>query len=481
MKRIAQSLFALGGMLFSLSVAAQDTWSLERCVRYAQDNNITVQQAMASAKISQLSEKQAKSARLPNVSGGINAGKQFGRTIDPTSNTFVTTGVGFNSMSLDASVNLFNGGLIHHNVKQANWDVKAAVADAEQSANTLGLQVAQAFLTILLNEEQLENARRRVTQSDQQLNATLKLIEAGSTPLAEKFNLQAQKASDEQAAVVAQNNVDLAYLNLKQLLQLEPDFDLQIERPTVVIPADANPGGMSLTPLYGTAATTQPNIRAAGFRIKSAEEGIAIAKAAYYPSMQAFAQLRSNYSTQFFRPESITKIENPVIPALINGEAALVTLLGQTTEIPNNIQRVKYFTQLDQNFGQTIGFSINVPIYSNGRNNLAVERARLNVLTAQMQSTQAQQTLKNDIQTAIANARAAKLQLEAAEKTFMARQTAFQNMEKRLSLGAVNSLDLTTAKTNMDNAENDLVRAKYDYLFRLKILDFYEGKPLQLN
>lgn len=481
MKRIAPSLLVLCSVLFSLGAAAQDTWSLERCVRYAQENNITVQQAKANARISQLSEKQAKSARLPNVSAGFNGGKQFGRTIDPTSNTFVTTGVGFNSMSLDAGVSLFNGGLIHHNIKQAQWNVKAAEADALQTANSLGLQVAQAFLTILLNEEQLENARRRVAQSQQQLNATLKLIEAGSTPLAEKFNIEAQKAGDEQAAVTAQNNVDLAYLNLKQLLQLDPAYDLRLEKPTVVIPPDAQPENMALTPIYGTASQTQPNILAAGYRIKSAEEGISIARSAYYPTLQAFAQLRSNYSTQFYRPESILTIKDPIIPVLVNGEAALITLLGQSNDIPQNVQRVKYFKQIDQNFGQTIGFSLNIPIYSNGRNHLAVERARLNVLTAQMQNTQAQQTLKNDIQTAIANARAAKLQMEAADKTFQARQTAYQNTEKRLSLGAVNSLDLTTAKTNRDNAENDLVRAKYDYLFRLKIVDFYEGKPLQLN
>ena len=146
-----------------------------------------------------------------------------------------------------------------------------------------------------------------------------------------------------------------------------------------------------------------------------------------------------------------------------------------------DIPTLGYFKQIDQNFGQGLGVSINIPIYQNGRNRLSVERARLTLLNSEMQNTQTQQQLKNDIQTAIANARAGRKQLDAAQKSFTAMQTAFQNMEKRHAIGAVNSFDLTTARNNLNTAENDLIVAKYDYLFRLKILDFYQGKPLDLK
>ena len=172
-------------LLLLTAANAQDTWSLERCIRYAQENNITVQQADANVKISLLAEKQAKAARLPNVSANADLGKQFGRTIDPTSNQFSNTSNSYNSLGLSAGISLFNGGLIHHQVKQAGWDVQASNADAAQTVNNLGLQVAQAYLNILLSNEQLENAKRRVAQSEQQLNVTLKLIEAGNTPMAE--------------------------------------------------------------------------------------------------------------------------------------------------------------------------------------------------------------------------------------------------------------------------------------------------------
>lgn len=468
-------------LVFAREGAAQETWSLERCIQYAQDNNITIKQAQANVRTSILAERQAKASRLPNVSASFDAGQQFGRTIDRTTNQFSTISTGFNSIGVSAGVSLFNGGQIHHGIRQAGWDAQAAQADADQSANSLALQIAQAYLNILLFEEQLQNAQKRVSQSQEQLNVTQKLIDAGTLPAADKYNILAQLAQSEQAEVQAQNSVELAYLTLKQLLQLEPDYDLQIERPSITIPADARPDEVTLTPVYNTALGTQPNIRAADYRIKSAEEGIYLAKAAYWPSVSLFANLSSNYSTAYKLPESYLRIPEPGIPVRIDGENKSLQFIGDTTIIPQNIRTVGYLDQVDQNFGQSVGLSINIPIYQNGRVRLSVERAKLNALNAQLQQTQTRQQLKNDIQTAIANARAARKQLDAAQRTFDANQIAFQNTEKRHTLGAVNTLDLTTAKNNLDISENDLVVARYDYLFKLKILDFYEGKPLSMN
>ena len=471
----------LCALLLGISAKAQETWSLERCVQYGLENNISIQQAKANVRTSLLAERQAKASRLPNISASFDAGQQFGRTIDRTTNQFSTISTGFNSVGLSAGMSLFNGGQIHHAVKQASWDAQAAQADADQGANSLSLQIAQAYLNILLFEEQLQNARKRVSQSQEQLNVTLKLIDAGTLPMADKYNILAQIAQGEQASVQAQNNVDLAYLSLKQLLQLEPDYDLQIERPVIQIPTDANPDETTLSPVYATALTTQPNIRAADYRIKSAEEGIYLAQSAYYPSVSIFANLSSNYSTAYKLPGSYLRIPEPNLPVRLDGETKSLQFIGDTAVIPQNIRTVKYLDQFDQNFGQSVGLSIRIPIYQNGRVRLNVERARLSVLTAQLQQNQTHQQLKNDIQTAIANARAARRQLEAAQKSFDANQIAYQNTVKRHDLGAVNTLDLTTARNNLDIAENDLTVARFDYLFKLKILDFYEGKPLRMN
>jgi outer membrane protein len=470
--------FLLAGI--AVPVQAQETWTLETCIQYAKDNNITVKQAQANVRTAMLSEKQAKASRLPNVSASANVGEQFGRTIDPTTNQFSTSATSFNSLGLNAGVNLFSGGLINHSIKQAGWDLQAASADAEQLVNNLGLQIASAYLSILLGEEQLENAQKRISQTQEQLNVTMKLIDAGTLPMADKYNILAQLAQGEQAQVQARNNVELSYLNLKQLLQLEPDFNLKIDRPDVPIPADANPDALTLTPVYQTATGTQANIRSADFRVKSAQEGIAIAKSAYYPTISAFANLSSSYSSQ------ARDFNNPIFGTPVLGDPVIINFQGQNVPIrffdtPTTFPKSSYFTQIDQNFGQGIGASISVPIYQNGRTRLNVERARLGVLTSQMQQIQTQQTLKNDIQTAIANARAARQTLEAAQKTFDATEIAYQNTVKRHTLGTINTLDLTTARNNRDIAETDRTVAKYDYVFKLKILDFYLGKPLKMD
>lgn len=464
-------------LCFVLSAGAQDVWTLQQCIQYARDNNLSVKQAEATVRTAQLSERQAKASRLPNVSASFSAGEQFGRTIDPTTNAFSTVAIGQSSVGLNAGVPLFSGGQIHHSVKQASWNLKASEADASQTINNLSLQIAQAYLTILLNQEQLESARERLAQSRRQLDATLKMIDAGSMPRAERYTLDAQIAREEQTVVVAENNLELAFLTLKQLLQLEPDFNLQVERPVFEIPADANPDVLTLSPVYEQALNTQPSVQSAAFRIKAAEEGVKVARSSYWPTVSLGANMNSFYSTAF-QKATITQGPDQKITQNVEIGGQIVEVGFFQPTFNTTLSDVSYLTQLDQNFGQGIGLSINIPIYQNGRVRLGVEQARLGVINAQLQDNQTRQQLKNDIQTAIANARSARLQLVAAQKTVDATRIAYENAQKRHTLGAVNTLELTTAKNNFDIAENDLIIAKYDYLFRLKILDFYQGKSL---
>ncbi len=458
---------------------AQERWNLERCIRQAQEVNWQIRQAQTNARVALLAERQAKASRLPTINLNSTLGEQFGRTIDPATNQFVTSGITFNSIGLAAALPLYGGGQINHRVRQAHWDALAAQADGEQVANDLALQVAQAYLSVLLAEEQREIALRRVEQARVQLQTTAKLVEAGSAPTADRINAQAQVAREEQLAVQAQNNLDIALLNLKQLLQLEPDYDLRLERPNFDIPDESSAERLTLSAVYGAAQAFQPGVRAAHFRLKSAEAGVAIARSAYFPTLSLFASLNTNYSSQFrdFNNPIITGTElSPPVIVRINEVDVPVQQYVSILEFPP----LSYFNQIERNFGQGFGLQLSIPIYQNGRTRLGVERARLGVITAQLQENQVQQRLKNDIQTALANARAGHLQLEAAQKTYEAMQAAFANTEKRYQLGAANLLELNTARTNRDNAENDLLVARYDYLFRLKILDFYLGKDIRL-
>jgi outer membrane protein len=464
----------IGFMPFALS--AQEKWSLQRCIGHAQDNNLTIRQSQANVAVTKLSEKQAKAARLPSISANSDFGEQFGRTIDPSTNEFREANIAFNSMSLNASVALFSGGQNYHNIQQAKINTQAAELDLQQTANNLALQVATGYLSVLQNTELLANAQNRADLSRKQLTNTQKLIEAGNLPAAERFTIEAQIAREEQAVITAQNNVDLAYLSLKQLLQLEPDYPMEVERPLLNV-STLDTDNLNLTAVYNDASNSLPVIRASEMRILSAKKGIELARSAYYPTLSAFGNLRSNFSSaaRDFVPNG-QRIPGQQVEVVVGGTTQQITFLTDG----GDLNRTPYFTQLDRNYGQGIGISLNVPIYQNGRTRLAVEQAKLNVVNSELQANQARQQLKNDIQTAIASAKSAKKQLEAAQRSFDASQIAYTNSEKRFGLGAITTIELSTAKNNLDIARNDLTVAKYDYIFRQKILDFYLGKPLTL-
>jgi len=466
--------------LFALQ--AQERWSLERCIRHAQQNSLNVRNAQLDVKQSELDLTNSQQARLPDLNLSSTGRYTFGRTIDPSTNEFATTSRFDNSWQLDANATIYNGNSINNGIKQSKFDLGASKATLEQANNDIGLQVANAYLSILLAEEQLENANKRKTQTQQQLDQTDKLIQAGTRPEADRYDILAQLATDEQSIVTQQNSVDISYLNLKQLLELQPDHDLVIERPNIKITDDQDPASFALKAIYNSAYNNQPQIRASQLQLESAKLGVDIARARMLPSLTVFGNLNSFFSSRaddFENPNFDNAfVDQRVTPVLIDGaQANLTEFVQRGVEFPT----VPFGTQLDNNFGQIVGLSLRVPIYNRGQNRTAMERARLNIIRTELSNLQVEQQLKTDIQRAIADAKAAKKQLEASQKSVEALNIAFSNAEKRYKLGAINTFEYTTAKNNLDQAEVNLIVAKYDYLFKLKVVDFYEGKPITLE
>jgi outer membrane protein len=467
---------------------SQETWSLQRCIEYARTNSLSLKQAGNSIALAQLSEKQAILNRLPSASASTSAGYQFGRTIDPTTNSFNNQTIAFNSMSLSVGMNLFTGGLINNTIKQTKIDVKASEQDAATAFNNLALSVANSYLNILMTEEQLENANRRKTLSQDQLNQTEKLISAGSIPANDRLDVLAQLANDEQAIVQARNAVELNYLTLKNLMQIDPSTEMKVERPQFSIPTDANPSSLTLSEVYNTAVNTQPQILASELREESAEVGVKLAKSGYYPTLSIFGGLDSRWSdaSKLVQVDKYTARVNNIFyvntDPLGLGLGEVAVPVGIDVENADvTYKNYPYFDQLRDNFGQNIGASLRIPIYSNGTNDINVQRAQVGILTAQVNSDLAKQQLKNDVQSAIASARAGQLTLEASQKASEAARVAYENAEKRFQIGTINNLQLITARNTYDIAETNLIVAKYDYLFRLKIIDFYLGRPIKLD
>lgn len=440
------SLATLFILFIIMLVSAQETWSLEQAIRYAQQNNLSVRSTQADIQTSQLNLKQSQFNRVPTLGASSTYGYNFGLSINPITNQRTNQTNSFNSWGVNTNVTVFAGNQIVNTIRQSKVLLEASKLDADNTVNNLALDVATAYLNILLGEEQLATARQQLALSQAQLEQTSKLIRAGSRPENERYDILAQIARNEQSVIQAENTIANSYLNLKQLMNVDPNLDVRVQRPEIVIPADANPDSFALNNVYATALTTQPQIRANDLRLQASQLGIDVAKGALYPSLTLFGSLdsRYSYSPDFKNPEN-------------------------------------YFEQLRTNFGQGFGVSLNIPILSNLRNRIGVQRSQVDVLNTEIRNNQTRQQLKTNIQTAIANARNGKRSYDAALRAVEANQIAFQNAQRRFDLGAVNSLEYTTARNNLDQAQISLIQAKYQYLFNVKSVEFYQGKQIKLD
>ena len=456
---------------------AQEVWPLGRCIQYARQNSLTLKQADYTVQNAQLTADQVVQNRYPTLNASTSGGAQFGRTIDPTTNEFDNQTIGFSSLGLNLGWRIYDGGRINNTIKQARIDVDVAKTDAEAAFNDIALAIANVYLQILLGQEQLANAQARLALTQRQLEQTEKLIRAGSLPANARLEILAQAARNQQTIVQAENTVTLGYLDLKQLLELDPDYDMVLEVPEVVIPADAAPQSLRFAEVYSAALGNQPQIRANELRKESGLLGIDLARIGQLPSVGIGAGLSSNWSSQGRTFVGATSQQQPFTIFDPDGNPFDFFI---SQEVPQ-FEKQGFFSQLEQNFGQFVSLQLNVPIYNNGQTRTAIDRAELNILNLQVQSDQTRQQLKSDVMRAIADARAQQRNLAAAEATLEAAEAALQNAERRFELGAINTFDLTNARNNFDSAEIELSIAKYQYLFALKVVDFYRGDTLRLD
>jgi outer membrane protein len=473
----------LGLFLSTASMNAQEVWGLEKCINYARENSLLVQQSQYGVEFSEIDLKQANQARYPNLNFNSNMGWNFGKTIDPTTNEFITTTFLSNGIGLNTGALLYGGGQINNSIKQSDANLKAAKLDVQETMNQIALNVASAFLNILFSEENLENARFRMELSQKQLEQVDKLISAGARPRNERLDFIAALSVNEQEYVMAENNLTLAYLSLKQLMNLEPDYPLAIERPPDNILLETDPDLISFTEVYAETLTHHPLVASANQRLIGAEYGVKVAKGALYPSLSVGANLSTNWTNQGQRIDGFEtqtfeqQVGVPELQAFIGTDQ--VSIITEV-EVPITSKN-PYFDQLDENLGYGFGFSLSVPLYSNFTNQANVQRSKITVLSTQNQNEQLLQNLKTDVQQSLTNARAAKKQLEASNRALEAQDAAFNNAEKRFDLGAISIYDYINSKNNLDNARINQIIAKYDYLFKMKVVDYYRGRPIKLN
>ena len=459
-------------------------WTLEQAVAYARENNLQVRRLDNATEIADLNLRQSRNNRLPSLNGGTSVNLLLGRSIDPTTNTFEAQNIFSQGYQLQGAVTLYDGGFLRNSIRQSEIDLEAARTDAEVTGNDVSLQVANSYLTILLTQEQLANARVQLSLIDSQLVNTDAQIRAGSLPAAQRYDLVAQQASNQRTVVELENQVQLALLDLQLLLELDPSETFSIQNP---VSEDYDDeilfSDYDLQEVLASARQTQPSIRAAELRRTSAEVAIDVARAGLRPTVQLFANLSTNYSSlgkDFANPDvsGAEIVQGPAVPVVIGGEETTIANFTQTGIVFPNLP---YFAQLDQNFSQSIGMSVSVPIYNQNRNRINVQRAEIQRIGTDIEVAQAENQLRSDIERALGDLRAARQTFRAAEVSLDAAQRAYDVSDRRYSAGAANSLDLTTAANRLEQARTEFTRTKYQLIFNREVIQFYLGQPLTLN
>jgi outer membrane protein len=474
-----KSLFSLLCISFcSFTLHAQNTWDLERCIREALDKNLTIEQIKLNKLGYDINGKQLRRERIPSLNVSSDFGFTVGRVINPATNDFETENSLYQSIGVGTGLMLYNGGRISRSVRQNDIYVDAAEKDIQQAEEDLALNVALSYLNLLFAYENEEIAKARVKLTQDQLDNLDKMIQAGTRPENDRYDILSQLAVDEQSLITATNNIESNLLALKQHMLMEPDFPLVIDRPVIDITNLEPLENQSFEVVYETALTNQAQIKAAELRQEANELGIGIAKAGRIPSLSFGGNLGTNWSNLGKAPTGYytERITQPGV--YIDGNPALF----QVDEIiPTNYADVPYAEQLDQNLGYGWGATLSIPILNNYSAQASVERAKINVINADIETEKIKQTLKTNIQNALASARAARKALEGAEVSAKAAQIALDNADRRAALGSISNFDYLSTRNRRDAAENNLLIARYDYYFQIQVIEYYLGRGIRLE
>jgi len=463
--------------LIGVQAVVAQTLTLKKAVDIAVERSLAVEQSVLQQRSDEIQLNQSKLNQYPRVSAGSNLGYQFGLNVDPTTNDLVQQRIGFNSFNINAGATLFAAGRIRNSIAQGKQLVASSQAAVDASRQTVSLLTAQNYLEVILAKEQLNVSNSNLKTSEQDLDRIRRLIEAGSAAPVEQYDVESRVARQTQLVTQNQNAVALALLRLRQLLRMSADEQIEVVAPEAIDFEQVQIPATTSAALYQSALTRQPSIRSVQLAEEAAATGIKVAKADYYPTLSAFGQMDTRFSSAAQEVDNF-ELQNIEQPVTINGTQAL---LGTVQPTNFTFVNTPYGSQLRDFFGQSIGLSLQVPIFNNGLTNARVEQAKLGLLRAQLATLQEKQSLEIDVQTALQQAIAAKAEVDASQGALSAAQKAFEAAQKSLALGAGSTFDLTNAQLLLEQAQIALIRARYQYLFNVKVVDFYLGRPLQLD
>lgn len=426
-----------------LSTQAQEKWDLKKCVDYAKEHNITLQLKKLDAEIQENNTKQTKLSLLPNLNASSSYNLSYGRTTSPETNGYIDQNLKSVNFGISSSISLFEGFQKRNSIKQANIDLQAYIQDIEKTSNDISLRIVSYYLDILFKKELLQVAKDQLKITKLQIERTSALVEAGTLPKGTLMEQKAQAAQEDLTVVNSDNNLFLSLLDLAQLLDLSSTDNFDIEMPVLPV---LNSERTLLNPnaVYDIALTSLPEIKAANLRLESTGKDLDLARSGLMPSLSLSGGWGTNYS----------KLEG--FPAS------------------------SFSDQFKDRANKYVGLSLNIPIFNRGINNRNISNAKINIDRSKLNLENSKNILRKEIQQAHANAIAAMKKYFSSETAVSSTEEAFRYTEEKFNLGLVNSVDYNQAKNSLLKSKSNLLQAKYEYIFRTKIIDFYNGVEISL-
>jgi len=460
------------------SVLAQKVWTLEECINYAFENNIQIQQSRLQTETAEINLLQSKLDFAPSANGSVSLGNSWGRNFG-SSNVAINKPQTSNSIGLNGSLALFNGMQKWNTMKKSEVDLKASQFVSEEMENNIALSLTRAYLNILFNHELLIVSRKQLDVTQKQIERTSKLVEAGTLPKGDLLEIRAQGATEETNLISSENSLALAYLDLKQILDLPAETNFDVDRPELELSGEINI--IPSEQVYANAVETMPEIKGGEMNLLSAEHSVNIAKSYLYPSLS----LNAGISTNYFSTAQQIKMDENGDPILIPGNTIYgMDENGNPVPIPSSLnfefETVPYWDQLDQNVGEYLTLNLSIPIFNGYSAKSQVKRARVQSLNQNFELELRKNQLRKTIEQQYYDALAAYKTYNASKISVESLRESFKYTEEKFNVGMVNSVDYSIAKMKLTQAESDLLRNKYDYIFKTKILDFYMGIPLTL-
>lgn len=418
---------------------SSQAWSLRQCIDHAIEHNIQIRQSGIDTEINKVEVNTSKWARLPNLNGSAGQNWSWGRSTSPVDNSYSNINSANTSLSLGTNIPIFTGLQLPNQYALAKLNLKAAIEDLKKAKEDIAINVTSAYLQVLFNLELSKVAQKQVELSKDQLKRIKGLYEVGKASPSEVAEVQARVAQDEMTAVQTDNTYKLSLLDLSQLLELPSPEGFILESPQEQLEFEV------LTPpddIYTQALAYKPGIKAAEYRLEGSRKSLRIAQSQFYPQLSFSAGLGTSYYT-------------------VNGKSEL------------NFSR-----QLKNNFNKYVAFNLSVPLFNRFSTRNRVRTARLQQMNMSLQLDNTKKILYKEIQQAWYNALAAESKYNSSEAAVKANEESFRLMSEKFNNGKASFIEYNEAKLNLTKALSDKLQAKYDYLFRTKILDFYKGESI---